>query len=96
MEGYTLELLIMIPNFIFLFSWLIHLFVYFYSFIYFCLQILHTGVCLTDSYTLDGYDPEGNFPVILGHEEAGVVESIEKKVAFVKNIVQNFLTQICD
>jgi S-(hydroxymethyl)glutathione dehydrogenase/alcohol dehydrogenase len=32
-----------------------------------------TGICHTDAYTLSGADPEGIFPVILGHEGAGVV-----------------------
>jgi S-(hydroxymethyl)glutathione dehydrogenase/alcohol dehydrogenase len=32
-----------------------------------------TGVCHTDAYTLSGADPEGIFPVILGHEGAGIV-----------------------
>ncbi len=27
-----------------------------------------TGVCHTDAFTLSGADPEGLFPVILGHE----------------------------
>ena len=31
-------------------------------------KIVSTGVCHTDAYTLDGHDPEGIFPVILGHE----------------------------
>ena len=31
---------------------------------------------VTDAYTLSGKDPEGNFPIILGHEGAGIVESI--------------------
>jgi S-(hydroxymethyl)glutathione dehydrogenase/alcohol dehydrogenase len=35
-----------------------------------------TGVCHTDAYTLSGADPEGLFPVVLGHEGAGVVEEI--------------------
>jgi S-(hydroxymethyl)glutathione dehydrogenase/alcohol dehydrogenase len=32
-----------------------------------------TGVCHTDAFTLSGDDPEGAFPVILGHEGAGIV-----------------------
>jgi S-(hydroxymethyl)glutathione dehydrogenase/alcohol dehydrogenase len=36
-------------------------------------QLAATGVCHTDAYTLSGRDPEGLFPVVLGHEGAGVV-----------------------
>jgi S-(hydroxymethyl)glutathione dehydrogenase/alcohol dehydrogenase len=36
-------------------------------------EIKATGVCHTDAYTLDGLDSEGLFPVILGHEGAGIV-----------------------
>jgi len=36
-------------------------------------QLLATGVCHTDEFTRTGADPEGLFPVILGHEGAGVV-----------------------
>ncbi len=36
-------------------------------------EIMATGICHTDSYTLDGHDSEGIFPTILGHEGAGVV-----------------------
>lgn len=39
-------------------------------------RIVATGVCHTDAFTLSGADPEGQFPVILGHEGAGVVEEI--------------------
>ena len=39
-------------------------------------RILATALCHTDAYTLDGLDPEGLFPCILGHEAAGVVESV--------------------
>jgi len=43
-----------------------------------------TGVCHTDAYTLSGADPEGVFPCILGHEGAGVVESVGSEVKSVK------------
>jgi len=36
-------------------------------------KIAHTGVCHTDAFTLSGEDPEGVFPVVLGHEGAGTV-----------------------
>ena len=35
-----------------------------------------TGVCHTDAFTMSGRDPEGRFPVVLGHEGAGVVEEV--------------------
>lgn len=41
-------------------------------------------MCHTDTYTLDGCDPEGVFPCILGHEGAGVVESVGEDVTNVK------------
>jgi len=49
-----------------------------------CLQILYTGVCHTDAYTLSGCDPEGLFPVVLGHEGGGIVESIGEDVTHVQ------------
>jgi S-(hydroxymethyl)glutathione dehydrogenase/alcohol dehydrogenase len=39
-----------------------------------------TGVCHTDAYTLSGKDPEGIFPVILGHEGAGIVTALGEGV----------------
>lgn len=39
-----------------------------------------TGVCHTDAYTLSGADPEGIFPVILGHEGAGIVTELGEGV----------------
>lgn len=37
-----------------------------------------------DAYTLSGKDPEGAFPVVLGHEGAGVVESVGEGVTNVQ------------
>ncbi len=39
-------------------------------------EIKATGVCHTDEFTRSGADPEGLFPVILGHEGAGIVVEI--------------------
>lgn len=38
----------------------------------------------TDAYTLSGKDPEGAFPIVLGHEGAGIVESVGEGVTNVK------------
>ncbi|QSX77065.1 S-(hydroxymethyl)glutathione dehydrogenase/class III alcohol dehydrogenase [Agrilutibacter solisilvae] len=43
-------------------------------------RITHTGVCHTDAFTLSGEDPEGLFPVVLGHEGAGVVVEVGEGV----------------
>jgi len=48
------------------------------------IKILHTALCHTDAYTLGGSDPEGLFPSILGHEAAGIVESVGPGVTSVK------------
>ncbi len=37
------------------------------------LQVVASGVCHTDAFTLSGDDPEGAFPCILGHEGGCVV-----------------------
>ena len=39
-------------------------------------EVMASGVCHTDAYTLDGHDSEANFPVILGHEGAGIVREV--------------------
>ena len=39
-------------------------------------EIMATGICHTDAYTLEGKDSEGIFPTILGHEGAGIVREI--------------------
>lgn len=44
------------------------------------IKIIATAICHTDAYTLSGSDPEGNFPCILGHEGAGIVESVGPNV----------------
>ena len=38
----------------------------------------------SDAYTLSGKDPEGAFPIVLGHEGAGIVESVGEGVTNVK------------
>src|SRR3546814_122682 len=47
-------------------------------------EIMATGICHTDAYTLDGFDSEGIFPSVLGHEGAGVVREVGAGVASVK------------
>ena len=47
-------------------------------------EIKATGICHTDAYTLDGFDSEGIFPSILGHEGAGVVLEVGAGVTSVK------------
>src|SRR6267154_2412401 len=47
-------------------------------------EIKATGICHTDAYTLDGFDSEGIFPSILGHEGAGIVRGMATGVTSVK------------
>src|SRR5579864_9638671 len=47
-------------------------------------EIKATGICHTDAYTLDGFDSEGIFPSILGHEGAGIVREVGPGVISVK------------
>uniref|UniRef100_A0A8C7D709 S-(hydroxymethyl)glutathione dehydrogenase n=1 Tax=Oncorhynchus kisutch TaxID=8019 RepID=A0A8C7D709_ONCKI len=56
------------------------------------IKVFATGVCHTDAFTLSGSDPEGLFPVILGHEGAGTVESVGEGVTKFKpdDVLPNF------
>jgi len=47
-------------------------------------KIIANALCHTDIYTLDGHDPEGLFPSVLGHEAAGIVESVGEGVTSVQ------------
>ncbi|XP_005188133.1 alcohol dehydrogenase class-3 [Musca domestica] len=62
------------------------------------IKITATGVCHTDAYTLGGFDPEGIFPVVLGHEGAGIVESVGEGVTKFKpgdHVIPTYIPQ-CD
>ncbi len=48
------------------------------------IEVMATGVCHTDAYTLSGGDPEGLFPSILGHEGAGIVREVGNGVDTLK------------
>lgn len=48
------------------------------------LKVHSNALCHTDIYTLEGSDPEGLFPSILGHEAGCVVESVGEGVTTVK------------
>jgi len=47
-------------------------------------EVMATGICHTDEFTLSGADPEGIFPAILGHEGAGIVREVGEGVKSVK------------
>ncbi|KAK3582700.1 hypothetical protein CHS0354_013051 [Potamilus streckersoni] len=63
------------------------------------IKITHTGVCHTDAYTLDGFDSEGKFPVVLGHEGGGIIESVGegvKSVAPGDHVIPLYIPQCGD
>ncbi|XP_066852502.1 alcohol dehydrogenase 1-like [Anser cygnoides] len=47
-------------------------------------KIVATGICRTDDHVLEGAFPDIDFPIIPGHEGAGIVESIGEGVTSVK------------
>ncbi|WP_342167375.1 S-(hydroxymethyl)glutathione dehydrogenase/class III alcohol dehydrogenase [Methylobacterium sp. SD21] len=47
-------------------------------------ELMATGICHTDAYTLSGLDSEGKFPAILGHEGAGIVREVGAGVTTLK------------
>src|ERR1700737_2891661 len=47
-------------------------------------EIKATGICHTDEFTRSGADPEGLFPVIFGHEGAGIVVEVGAGVSSVR------------
>ena len=51
---------------------------------WFFLKYLNLLILFTDIYTLDGHDPEGLFPSVLGHEAAAIVESVGDGVTSVE------------
>merc|ERR1719229_927298 len=48
------------------------------------LKVHSNALCHTDIYTLEGSDPEGIFPSILGHEAGAIVESVGEGVTSVQ------------
>ncbi len=47
-------------------------------------EIKASGICHTDEFTRSGADPEGLFPVVFGHEGAGIVVDVGPGVTSVK------------
>ncbi|NXP43314.1 ADH1 dehydrogenase, partial [Leiothrix lutea] len=48
------------------------------------IKLVATGICRTDEHLLQGCFPKAEFPVIPGHEGAGIVESIGEGVTSMK------------
>ncbi|NXX85440.1 ADH1 dehydrogenase, partial [Urocolius indicus] len=47
-------------------------------------KVVATGICHTDQHVLEGIFPNADFPLIPGHEGAGIVESVGEGVTSVK------------
>jgi len=61
-------------------------------------KVVANALCHTDIYTLDGQDPEGLFPCILGHEAGCIVESVGEGVTSVKpgdHVIPCYTPQCC-
>mmetsp|Transcript_54653 Transcript_54653/g.61083 ORF Transcript_54653/g.61083 Transcript_54653/m.61083 type:complete len:383 (+) Transcript_54653:85-1233(+) len=61
-------------------------------------KVITNALCHTDIYTLEGHDPEGLFPCILGHEAGCIVESIGDGVTSVKpgdHVIPCYTPQCC-
>lgn len=62
-------------------------------------KVVANALCHTDIYTLDGFDPEGLFPCILGHEAGCIVESVGEGVTSVQpgdHVVPAYTPQCCE
>uniref|UniRef100_A0A2K6EE48 alcohol dehydrogenase n=1 Tax=Propithecus coquereli TaxID=379532 RepID=A0A2K6EE48_PROCO len=51
------------------------------------IKIVATGICRTDDHVVNG-QIAGRFPMIVGHESAGIVESVGEGVTTVKPVTQ--------
>ena len=63
------------------------------------IKVVANALCHTDVYTWSGQDPEGLFPVILGHEAGGVVESVGEGVTSVQvgdHVIPAYTPQCCE
>jgi S-(hydroxymethyl)glutathione dehydrogenase/alcohol dehydrogenase len=62
-------------------------------------KVVANALCHTDIYTLDGHDPEGLFPSILGHEAGCIVESVGVNVTSVQpgdHVIPCYTPQCCE
>ena len=62
-------------------------------------KVVANALCHTDIYTLDGHDPEGLFPCILGHEAGAIVESVGEGVTSLKpgdHVIPCYTPQCCE
>uniref|UniRef100_A0A8C3TLU5 Alcohol dehydrogenase-like N-terminal domain-containing protein n=1 Tax=Catharus ustulatus TaxID=91951 RepID=A0A8C3TLU5_CATUS len=57
------------------------------------IKLVATGICQTDEHLLQGCFPNAEFPVIPGHEGAGIVESIGEGVTSMKPVWRMQLLQ---